>query len=651
MRMVRPSRRKGIEELYGSKQDAIHPAKSMVVSHAGGTKATALRAEPTRVGAGPGGGLSNRQPDSRPQRSFLTEHDYFITTNLPLTAASLRNASSSMAQASTSQMVHNHSHHHHQHHQSPYTATSSRRNATKPSARQSQMSKMPHFSLAESKANNSVFSVAKPKESHRMHNQCKGNSQRATYAMDDNVDFSDKEVMASQGNMIRRPHAHAHQLQVPTQSGVLHPPQHQLHQQQQLSHQGHLKHQQQQQLQQQHHQQQIHQQQHLQQQHHQHHQHQPQQHPHPHLHPDLHPHQKHSRGRQPNPSNKLHVSAADDDVEKEDDPEEFFELIRQTVQTAVGNTISDALLKNFRDLGHKIERFSGELKQTNEHLDKLQEQVVSKVIYFGEENSRHFRYLCMKSEYDKMLFQHNQMMGGKPTPEMMNVSQANLAAAASMTRNLGGGNPSLNLKHKATKRVPKVHVKGGASGVPKRVMTVPPKVVNSGSYHPVSKAQKQQMQQVPPPSVDLHKPSSEHSLNVKSSELGMHEVLGHIQRFCSHLQMNDLGSKGTSDGLPNLEDILVTKKMSVGGLCESAAKKNTSRNQGERKVEESDLETPVDSMDEAYLEMDESQFSSELSSCSDDDDGCLKYPGGDITTRSPMKPARRAANNGAGDGQ
>jgi len=38
----------------------------------------------------------------------------------------------------------------------------------------------------------------------------------------------------------------------------------------------------------------------------------------------------------------------------------------------------------------------------------------------------------MKSEYDKMFYQHQSMMTGKPpTPEMMNLSKANLAAAAS----------------------------------------------------------------------------------------------------------------------------------------------------------------------------------------------------------------------------
>ncbi|KAH8294612.1 hypothetical protein KR018_000250, partial [Drosophila ironensis] len=649
-KMVRPNRRKGIEEVYGSKMDAIHPAKSLVVSQVGMTKTASMRAERAAAaasgvtvggaggsnGTGVGGGpISNRQGEPRTQRSFITENDYYITTNLPIPPAGLRNVPNQMIQQTPPQLIpgHAHPHAHAHNHPSPYIANSSRRisMANKPSARQSQTSKVPHFSLPDNKVNNSVFNLAKPKDSHRMHSHGKPQaSQRASFALED-MDFSDKELMAppssNQGNNSRR---HVHQIQLQPH----HPLQHQLHQQQ-MPHHSHVKPQQHQ-----HHQQH---QQHQQQLHHLHHQlHQPnQQQPH---HP--HPHQKHSRGRQPNPSGKLHVSTADDDDEKDDDPEEFFELIRQTVQAAVGNTISDALVKNFRDLGHKIDRFSGELKQTNEHLDKLQEHITSKVIYYGEENSRHFRYLCMKSEYDKMFYQHQSMMSGKPTPEMVNNSQANLSAMATATNTLGY-KPSQTKQ--SSGKIGKGHVKAAGNMSKKDTM----ESIKVAPFHSSSKSHHSQVvQQAQPSSTDPHKSASDQSLTCKSSEMGMREVLGHIQRFCNQWQINDLGTQMPNDVLPTLDDILVPKKISNSTLCDSSTKpvNRTIIDSEKREDEDTEVDTPVDSMDETYNDMDEFQISSEISSCSEDED-TMKYGAGDMTTRAPVKTMRRLANKGAGDGQ
>ncbi|XP_017079616.1 myb-like protein Q isoform X2 [Drosophila eugracilis] len=611
MRMVRPNRRKGIEEVYGSKMDALHPVKSVAISHAGMTKTTTMRAERSGPGGGVGGGgtISSRQQDSRTQRSFVTENDYYITTNLPLTAANLRNAPSSMTQASPSQMIPGHAQ------PSPYNAMSSRRNnmANKASARQPPMNKIVHFGQAESKMNNSGYNMSKPKDGYRMQHHGKGNTQRSNYPMDESAEFSDKELMPQQGNMgnMRRHNQHhAHQMQM--LSGGMHhsqqhPLQHQLHQQQ-LSNHSHLKQQQQQQ---------------------QHHQH-----PHP-----QHPHQKHLRGRQPIPTSKLHVSTADDDEEKDDDPEEFFELIRQTVQTAVGNTISDALVKNFRDLSHKIDRFSGELKQTNESLDKLQEQVNSKVAFYGEENSRHFRYLCMKSDYDKMFYQHQSLMNGKPNPDMANLSKANLAAAASASKNLGC-KPSENLRHKGGKGA-KNHGKVSSGTKKDHIETQK----STGAYHTNPKLQQS--------SIIGNKTSSDHSLDIKSSDMGVRVVLDHIQRYCNQVQLREMGGQMAADQLPSLEDILISKKMSNAGSCEQGAKssRNIAGCQGDKKDEDTDGGTPIDSMDETYTEVDDIQFSSDISTCSDDDDCGLKYPNGAITTRAKPKSNRRAANKGAGDGQ
>ncbi|KAH8293448.1 hypothetical protein KR054_000609 [Drosophila jambulina] len=655
MKMVRPLRRKGIEEVYGSKMDAIHPVKSVVVTHGVGmTKTATMRAERAASGGGAAGGgggapsggiMTNRQADQRPQRSFVTENDYYITTNLPMTASNLRNANATASQTMPGHIQ-----------QSPYNAMSARRNnlAVKNSARQPQMAKVPHFAMPENKVNNSVYTMTKPRESHR-HGKC--STQRSNYALNDCGDFSDKELMGNhaQGNNNPRQHTHSHQMQLSQNMVLPHPPQHQLHQQQMSQN--------------------IHSKQQHQQQHQQYQQQQQQQHPLPHPHP----HQKHSRGRgQPNPTSKAHVSIADDDDEKEDDPEEFFELIRQTVQKAVGvswdlrhflpinsnllllqNTISDALMKNFRDLGHKIDRFSGELKQTNEHLNRLQEQVTSskslitspehlnllsypppEVIYYGEENSRHFRYLCMKSEYDKMFYQHQSMVASNPTPEMVNASKTNITAAASQANNLGcKPSAAQSLKHTGVK-LSKNHSKM----VTRRELN--DMLKPQASYHKPKQQQKA--------SAEPRKSSSDQSLILKSSEMGMRELLGQIQRFCNQVQMNDM-AQGKNKSLHNLGDILVQKKHSNEGMCEQGGL-ITSRSmagcQENKKDEDTELDTPMDSMDE-YTGMDEFQFSSEVSSCSEDDNMCgSKYTAGDVTSRGgPTLAMRTAANKGAGDGQ
>ncbi|XP_005189565.1 rho GTPase-activating protein gacF [Musca domestica] len=138
-----------------------------------------------------------------------------------------------------------------------------------------------------------------------------------------------------------------------------------------------------------------------QQQHHHQHQHQQQQ-----QHHNKHQHVNHHHHHQPHHQ----------DEDKDDDTEEFFQLIRQTVENAIGKSISELLNRNFRELSSKIDRFSMELKSTNDQMKKMHMELNNKISHYGEENSRHFRYLCMKSEYDKMFYQHQTMMSAAVVP-------------------------------------------------------------------------------------------------------------------------------------------------------------------------------------------------------------------------------------------
>ncbi|XP_036346297.1 uncharacterized protein LOC118755575, partial [Rhagoletis pomonella] len=180
-----------------------------------------------------------------------------------------------------------------------------------------------------------------------------------------------------------------------------------------------------------------------------------------------------------------------------------FELIRQTVENAIGKSISDLLNRNFRELSAKVDRFSAELKSTNALLNKLQTDINNKVVHYGEENSRHFRYLCMKSEYDKMFYQHHTML-----------------ASTSGTHPTAAPNPPA--------AQPQKHCSGSK---PSTSTNECEKAQNSCSCRSTIKSS---------PS-EPHKTSSEErSIGQKSSEIGMREVLEHIQRFCTQMQMSEL---------------------------------------------------------------------------------------------------------------
>ncbi|XP_037955489.1 uncharacterized protein LOC119685316 isoform X1 [Teleopsis dalmanni] len=216
--------------------------------------------------------------------------------------------------------------------------------------------------------------------------------------------------------------------------------------------------------------------------------------------------------------NHHHNNNANYDEDKDDDTEEFFELIRQTVESAIAvnnKSITDVFNRNFRDLSAKIDRFSTELKATNAALNKMQNDMNNKVIHYGEENSRHFRYLCMKSEYDKMFYQHHAMMTQNLKPEKGGgaVGGGGVAVGGGgVGGGGGGGNMSCN-KSNVTNETDL------------KLKTCPCRSNRTLQAEP-------------------HKSSSEDqiigNISNKSSEMGMREVLEHIQRFCNQMQMGDM---------------------------------------------------------------------------------------------------------------
>ncbi|KAH8417107.1 hypothetical protein KR222_003255, partial [Zaprionus bogoriensis] len=608
-RMVRQNRRKGIEEVYGTKLEPMQTGRPQTIPQPGMTKTAAMRC------------TSSRQPDARTQRSYVTANDYYITTNLPLNATNMRTASnavmahpsktsqmpSGQAQTSVAQAM-------------PYGSISNRRG--KPSARQAMQNQQKvHFVATDGKGHTYPHG-----HSHANGKQVgKQMTQRNTFVqemdMDPNlVELSEKDVISVSNLTMRRPH----------------PLQHQLHQQQQqlihpMNSNNH-----------------VHQ--------HQKMQHQPQ-------------HQRQRGGH----LQQRELPMVTEEEDKDEDPEEFFELIRQTVKTAVGTTICDVVSRNFRDLSSKMERFSNELKMTNENLGKLQNEVTSskltpfrfmssaltnpftEVMRYGEENTRHFRYLCMKSEYDKMFYQHQTMITNKqPGSKVPTTSQVNLNTMPVSTR-VAKQAAVFNQKSVKQQLVSGKLAQGGnLKKVPKECV----KSQNPCVCRSTSKAPAQQQQLQIQPQNDEPQSSSEQSVNVKSSNLGVREVIGQIQRFCTQMQLSDLKDEqpkyNSLTGIPQME--MSTKQSSGSGTIPGDAAGNAtslkSHISSVTASADAELETPIDSMDE--IEIDNFQYSSdELSSYSDDSD--VKF-NGSITARAPLNSSRpkiptQHSHKGAGDGQ
>ncbi|ALC46753.1 CG14540 [Drosophila busckii] len=318
-------------------------------------------------------------------------------------------------------------------------------------------------------------------------------------------------------------------------------------------------------------------------------------------------------------------------------------------------TITDLMNRNFRELGSKMERFSNDLKITNEQMDKLQAEVCNKVMQYGEENSRHFRYLCMKSEYDKMFYQHQTMItNAAPSTDMAstpiaNTSQCYLNMAPSTSRapkQAATAGKIKSVKQQLAGRKADRNVKNMSSDCIK--------VQNPCVCRSTSKSPKQQ-------TLDAQQSTSEQSVNAKSSDIGVHEVLGQIQRYCTQMQLNEIkdeqqqpkyGSQmHMGDKLSNRSTATLPGESATavakGQLQVHASKQTASVTTAAMRTP---AETPIDSMDE--MEIDNFEYSSdEMSSFSDDSD--MKFHG-NTTARPPLQsnrgqPTIIIGNNGAGD--
>ncbi|XP_037814445.1 stress response protein NST1 isoform X2 [Lucilia sericata] len=280
------------------------------------------------------------------------------------------------------------------------------------------------------------------------------------------------------------------------------------------------------------------------------------------------------------------------DEDKDDDTDEFFELIRRTVESAIGKSISELLNRNFKELCSKVERFSAELKNTNALLSQMQNELSNKIIHYGEENSRHFRYLCMKSEYDKMFYQHQTMISAATTT----------TTAPKITE---------NKKPEKRKSAPKL-----SSSTPKMQRNESESKATTSCPCSSRKCKKSPSREMKDP----NKTSSE-DISRKSSEVGMREVLEHIQKFCTQMQFNDF-------------------------KCEQSSEGGMSQNRNIMRPDELiEINKDIFVDDEADEEEDEWEISSDGMTPRNRENDTHKY--GSTTARGSVT---QRGNNGAGDG-
>lgn len=275
----------------------------------------------------------------------------------------------------------------------------------------------------------------------------------------------------------------------------------------------------------------------------------------------------------------------------------------------------------------------------------------AEVIRYGEENTRHFRYLCMKSEYDKMFYQQQTLTAGNqlsakvaPAPAMSNAK-----ATAMMTTRVAKQAATFNMK--AGKQL--TGRKLGYASLKKAPIDCV-KEQNNCACRSTSKSSHQQ-------ATEDHQSSSDQSVNVKSSELGVREVLGQIQRFCTQMQLGDMKEEqpkyNSQTGICSMD---LSEKISSGSTnlphdktCSNAKPKPHAPINATPADAVDEMDTPVDSMDE--IEIDNFQYSSDEMSSYSDDDSEVKFSGS-ATARAPLQSSRaklpaQHSNKGAGDGQ
>ncbi|XP_055851317.1 uncharacterized protein LOC129915685 [Episyrphus balteatus] len=113
-----------------------------------------------------------------------------------------------------------------------------------------------------------------------------------------------------------------------------------------------------------------------------------------------------------------------EEKEKDEGTDEFLSLIKETVEGAVEKSLQDMVARSLRDMRIKLDEIQERVDAYGKSLEKIQSELGNKIIHYGEENSRHFRYLCMKSEYDKMFYQNQNAMNALSFDARQNVSNS-----------------------------------------------------------------------------------------------------------------------------------------------------------------------------------------------------------------------------------
>ncbi|XP_037923450.1 uncharacterized protein LOC119659439 [Hermetia illucens] len=89
-----------------------------------------------------------------------------------------------------------------------------------------------------------------------------------------------------------------------------------------------------------------------------------------------------------------------------DEIECFFDALKETVEEVVQSKLANMVNSVVDSLTKKIEEVSNKSQKVEATLAAMCGELSNKIMYYGEEHSRHFRYICMKLEYDKIFYQH-----------------------------------------------------------------------------------------------------------------------------------------------------------------------------------------------------------------------------------------------------
>lgn len=99
----------------------------------------------------------------------------------------------------------------------------------------------------------------------------------------------------------------------------------------------------------------------------------------------------------------------------------FFDALKETVEEVFQEKM-EGVVGTIQKLSKKVDDVSSNFQKIESTVAALCSELNDRIMYYGEEHSRHFGYICMKLEYDKLFYKH---LNSLFDPEAIKAGQLN----------------------------------------------------------------------------------------------------------------------------------------------------------------------------------------------------------------------------------